>query len=41
MWRNNASKQFIANCHNLWFIERAFRMNKTDLRIRQSFFSDF
>lgn len=27
-------KQIIANYHNLWFIERAFRMNKTDLRIR-------
>lgn len=24
----------IGNYHNLWFIERAFRMNKTDLRIR-------
>ena len=27
-------KEVIANYHNLWFIERAFRMNKTDLRIR-------
>ena len=27
-------KKIIANYHNLWFIERAFRMNKTDLRIR-------
>lgn len=26
--------EVIANYHNLWFIERAFRMNKTDLRIR-------
>ena len=24
----------MGNYHNLWFIERAFRMNKTDLRIR-------
>ncbi len=24
----------LANYHNLWFIERAFRMNKTNLRIR-------
>jgi len=28
------AKQVIANYRNLWFIERAFRMNKTDLRIR-------
>ena len=27
-------KKIVANYHNLWFIERAFRMNKTDLRIR-------
>ena len=27
-------KRIVANYHNLWFIERAFRMNKTDLRIR-------
>ena len=27
-------KEVIANYHNLWFIERAFRMNKTDLQIR-------
>ena len=27
-------KKIIENYHNLWFIERAFRMNKTDLRIR-------
>ena len=27
-------KEVISNYHNLWFIERAFRMNKTDLRIR-------
>lgn len=27
-------EEVIANYHNLWFIERAFRMNKTDLRIR-------
>ena len=26
--------KIVANYHNLWFIERAFRMNKTDLRIR-------
>lgn len=26
--------EVISNYHNLWFIERAFRMNKTDLRIR-------
>lgn len=29
--------EVIANYHNLWFIERAFRMNKTDLRIRPMF----
>ena len=28
------AKKIVANYHNLWFIERAFRMNKTDLRIR-------
>ena len=27
-------RQILANYSNLWFIERAFRMNKTDLRIR-------
>ena len=27
-------KTIVSNYHNLWFIERAFRMNKTDLRIR-------
>lgn len=27
-------EKVLANYHNLWFIERAFRMNKTDLRIR-------
>lgn len=26
--------EVLANYHNLWFIERAFRMNKTDLQIR-------
>ena len=26
--------KIIENYHNLWFIERAFKMNKTDLRIR-------
>ena len=30
-------KKIVANYHNLWFIERAFRMNKTDLRIRPIF----
>ena len=29
-----APRKIIENYHNLWFIERAFRMNKTDLRIR-------
>lgn len=29
-----SDEEVIANYHNLWFIERAFRMNKTDLRIR-------
>lgn len=29
-----ADEEVIANYHNLWFIERAFRMNKTDLQIR-------
>ena len=28
------AKEVIANYRNLWYIERAFRMNKTDLRIR-------
>lgn len=27
-------KQVIENCKNLWHIEKAFRMSKTDLRIR-------
>ena len=27
-------KEVIENYQNLWYIERAFRMNKTDLRIR-------
>lgn len=27
-------EEVLANYHNLWFIERAFRMNKTDLQIR-------
>lgn len=31
---NMPLKKIVANYHNLWFIERAFRMNKTDLRIR-------
>ena len=31
------AKKVIANYRNLWFIERAFRMNKTDLRIRPIF----
>ena len=26
--------EVLANYHNLWFVERAFRMNKTDLQIR-------
>ena len=29
-----APGKIIENYHNLWFIERAFKMNKTDLRIR-------
>lgn len=29
-----SNQKIIDNYHNLWFIERAFRMNKTDLRIR-------
>lgn len=29
-----SDEEVIANYHNLWFIERAFRMNKTDLMIR-------
>lgn len=29
-----SENEVIANYHNLWFIERAFRMNKTDLMIR-------
>jgi transposase len=29
-----SAKQIIENYGNLWYIERAFRMNKTDLRIR-------
>jgi len=28
------SNEVIANYRNLWYIERAFRMNKTDLRVR-------
>ncbi len=27
-------EEVLANYRNLWFIERAFRMNKTDLQIR-------
>lgn len=30
-------RQILENYSNLWFIERAFRMNKTDLRIRPIF----
>ena len=29
-----SEKKIIANYNNLWYIERAFRMNKTDLEIR-------
>lgn len=29
-----SEEEVIGNYHNLWFIERAFRMNKTDLQIR-------
>lgn len=29
-----APRKIVSHYHNLWFIERAFRMNKTDLRIR-------
>lgn len=29
-----SDEEVLSNYHNLWFIERAFRMNKTDLRIR-------
>ena len=29
-----SEEEVISNYHNLWFIERAFRMNKTDLQIR-------
>lgn len=29
-----AESEVIANYSNLWYIERAFRMNKTDLRVR-------
>ena len=29
-----SDEEVLANYHNLWFIERAFRMNKTDPRIR-------
>jgi len=29
-----SAKKIIENYGNLWYIERAFRMNKTDLRIR-------
>ncbi|MEN6619416.1 MAG: hypothetical protein ABFC28_07980 [Rikenellaceae bacterium] len=28
------AEEVIANYRNLWFIERAFRMNKTDLQVR-------
>jgi transposase len=28
------AREVIANYRNLWYIERAFRMNKTDLRVR-------
>jgi transposase len=31
---NLSAKKVIENYGNLWYIERAFRMNKTDLRIR-------
>lgn len=31
------AREVIANYRNLWFIERAFRMNKTDLRVRPIF----
>lgn len=31
------AKKVVANYKNLWFIERAFRMNKTDLRVRPIF----
>jgi hypothetical protein len=31
---NLPAKEVIGNYKNLWFIERAFRMNKTDLRVR-------
>ena len=33
-------KTIVSNYHNLWFIERAFRMNKTDLRIRPIYQAD-
>ena len=29
-----APRKIVSHYHNLWFIERAFKMNKTDLRIR-------
>ena len=29
-----SDKEVLCNYHNLWYIERAFRMNKTDLQIR-------
>lgn len=29
-----SKKEVIAQYSNLWYIERAFRMNKTDLRVR-------
>jgi transposase len=32
-----SAKKVIENYGNLWYIERAFRMNKTDLRIRPIF----
>lgn len=28
------SKEIIENYHQLWYIERAFRMSKTDLKVR-------
>ena len=31
---NLKPEEIVENYHNLWFIERAFRMNKTDLQIR-------
>ena len=31
---NLSPRKIVSHYHNLWFIERAFKMNKTDLRIR-------